>query len=105
MDIQLAYSKLRKFYYDFSMWVKFIFLFVFLVLIGVVLFYIFGKNKAIIRYIRRILNGFGSSIDRQKNAVLVNKKDSDLKINYDSLNTGKVISDKISSIDRVLSQL
>lgn len=105
MNIQKAYSGLKKFYSDVSLWAKFILMCLFIVVIGVILFYLFGKNKTIINIVRSILGGFSRNVDKQQNAVLVNKKESDQKVNYDSLSTGKTIVNKLNSIDSALSQL
>jgi len=105
MNIQKAYSVLKKFYSDVSLWAEFILMYLFIVVIGVILFYLFGKNKTIINIVRGILGGFSKNVDKQQNAVLVNKKESDQKVNYDSLSTGKTIVNKLNSIDSVLSQL
>ena len=88
MNIQKAYSVLKKFYSDVSLWAEFILMYLFIVVIGVILFYLFGKNKTIINIVRGILGGFSKNVDKQQNAVLVNKKESDQKVNYDSLSTG-----------------
>lgn len=97
------YDKLKKLLFHAAIWVKFIFLCLFVVCIGLILFYLFGKNSSIISFIRKIL-GYPSDETKQE-AVVVKESNNNSKIDADDLSTNNVVAEKIKSIDSLLKRL